>query len=384
VGHDTDAMTNPLSRDLALVRGLIVVWVITLVLGFLAVNVPGALAAQNEVAPERGIFTAVNASTLTGFTQGFARPGSFAWPVQVVMLAQILTGALLTLIGGGTLLARLLKLPHSTRDIAIASLAIIGLSTLLGAASVGAGESFLQAISRGLGSLAGAGETVAGPLASDDLLLHAVFLPLGIVGSLGVIVILEGWHAVFSRQRISGHALRVLAMGAIAYLVGMLLLTPLLGGYSKSSILLSNNLVAAALGVGNASTPLAQLPRGADWVLVAVALFGVGTLGTQGAFAFAWTKTLPERFVPKLLLWIGCELGIMLVALVLLLQAEPALAPDRAVLLALNATLNVGLSHGAVSITGNGLLILSVLMVVGRLLPVLVVMSWVSDANRKV
>jgi Trk-type K+ transport system membrane component len=50
----------------------------------------------------------------------------------------------------------------------------------------------------------------------------------------------------------------------------------------------------------------------------------------------------------------------------------------------LNATLNVGLSHGAVSITGNGLLILSVLMVVGRLLPVLVVMSWVSDANRKV
>jgi len=39
---------------------------------------------------------------------------------------------------------------------------------------------------------------------------------------------------------------------------------------------------------------------------------------------------------------------------VLLLQSEPALAPDRAIVLVVNATLNLGLSHGAISITGMG------------------------------
>lgn len=372
-------------RDLALVRGLIVVWVIMLVLGFLAINVPGALGAQNAVAPERGIFTAVNASTLTGFAQGFARPGDFSHAVQWVFIGQILAGALLTLIGGGTLVARLLKLPHSTRDIAIASLALIVLSLVIGGASVGPDESLLHAMERGLGALAGAGETIATPPASDDLILHAVFLPLGVIGAMGSVVALELWHAVFHRRRLSGHVLRVLAMVALAYLVGMFLLVPLLGGYAKSSLLLSNNLVAAAIGIGSNATPLAQLPRGADWILLAVAFFGVGTLGTQGAFALAWTKTVPERFLIKLLQWVGCELAIMLVALVLLLQAEPALTPDRAVVLVVNAALNVGLSHAPVSITGNGLLVLSAAMIVGRLLPMLVVMAWVSDEeDRKV
>jgi Trk-type K+ transport system membrane component len=256
---------------------------------------------------------------------------------------------------------------------------------VLVAASVGPGETMLQATARGLGALAGAGESIATLLPSHDLLLHAVFLPLGIFGALGAVVMLEAWHAIVSRRRVSGHTLRVLAMAGLAYLIGLVLLTPLLGGYSKSNILLSSNLVAAALGLGNASTPLSQLPRGGEGILVAVAMLGVGTLGTQGGLVLAWTKTIPERLLRKLLTWVGCELAILLLGLILLLQAEPALAADRGMVLVVNAVLNVGLSHGAVSISGNGLLVLSAVMLVGRLLPLLVVMAWVSEqTDRKV
>ncbi len=372
------------ARSVALVRWLIVVWVMMGVLGLLTISMPGALAARNTIAADRAIFTAINTSTLTGFSQTFANPNEFSAMVQIGLFLQTLTATLLALIGGGVLMSRLLNLRHTDRQIAITGLVMIAVAGLMGIATWQSGESVVIAMARGISAIGGAGMTIAPLLGTENPLQTILVLPMGIIGAMGTVVVLEVCESLFQRSRVSAYSWMVLGMGSGTYLLGMLLLMPVFGEYSQTSFLRANELIATTLGLGATTQSIGQLPRGTDWILMGVAVMGIGTISTTGGLALAWLKTVPSGLVSKMLTWIGAEMVLILIGLILLLQSEPALPADRAVMLVVSSMMNIGLSHGAISITGSGLLILSGLMVVGRLLPLLVVMSWVTDANRKI
>ncbi len=379
----TDNPEDPIAGSIALVKWLAIAWGIALVLGAVTLILPDALAAQNNVSLKRAVFTATSTSTLSGFEQSFAHPAAFAWHVRIVFLAQILTAALLSLVGGGVLISRLFGLPHTDRAIATMGLIVLFLAGIAGVLTIAPNESLLASITRGIGALAGAGTTIAGSGEPTSILRQAIILPLGLAGAAGVVVILECWQAIVGKSRLSSHALGVLTMMAGVYLLAMILLMPLVGAFNQTNLMRASDVVSSTMGVGATSQSIGQLPRGSDWVIVAMMLVGVGTLSSGGGIGLAWIRTMGTSLLPKLLLWIAIEGGLVLIALVLILQSEPALSGDRAVMLVVASVRNVGLSHGPVSMTGPGLAIMTGLMLVGRLLPLFVVCGWLLGDKRK-
>jgi Trk-type K+ transport system membrane component len=76
-------------------------------------------------------------------------------------------------------------------------------------------------------------------------------------------------------------------------------------------------------------------------------------------------------------LWLGIYMAALMIGVILLVQVQSQIPADRLLFLAVSALSNVGLSHDPVSITGPGLLVLSALMLIGRLVP-LAILWWVA------
>ena len=371
-------------RDLRLVRGLVGIWLAVLGIGWIVVTLPGVLGAQNQVSWERGVFTAINLSTQTGFSQGFARPQLFAGWVQFIFVIQGLTGFFLSVWGGGILLSRWLGLGHSVKDLGCASVAILVFSGLVGGLSIPAEQTWWEGFVKGWSALGGWGETIV--VGGEDS-VRWVFgggIPLGIFGAWGSVVWLELWNRLWKRQFISEHVLRVLGMTAWVYVLGTGLMLGLLDGLHSNRLMDFSRWVLSSVGMGNTSNYLSELPRGGDWIVFAIIVFGLGTVGTQGGIPLSWFNTLPRQYIEKIIVWIGVELVVMLVGLVILLRVEPALSADRGVGLVISSVFNVGHSHGAVSINGPGLLVLSGLMLFGRIVPLWVIGSWISEQNTSI
>ncbi len=372
------------ARSLATARWLAVAWVLMMGVATALNQMPGALRASNSPSADRALFTAANYSTLTGFAQGFATPEEFGLAPRVVFLLQILSGLFLSLIGGGMLMARLAKSRHSDRRVATTALAMIGFAALAGACSIQSEESLLSATTRGLGGLAGAG-TVPGVIRdSSNLWLQLLLLPMSLIGGVGTLAVLEAWRALAHRERMSRHSLTVCAVTAGVYLAGLLMVTPMLSIDSdRTALPRASAVVAAAMGFGATDETISQMKRGADWILMAIAMIGTGAIGATGAIGLAWAATINRALLSKIVFWIGVEGAVLLLSMVLLLQTEPSLPADRAAMLAVGALSNVGLSHSPITITGGGLAILSAVMVVGRLLPLMLIGSWLAIENEE-
>lgn len=380
----SDVVREEDRRDLRLVRGLVGIWLAVLGIGWIVVTLPGVLGAQNQVSWERGVFTAINLSTQTGFSQGFARPQLFAGWVQFIFVIQGLTGFFLSVWGGGILLSRWLGLGHSVKDLGCASVAILVFSGLVGGLSIPAEQTWWEGFVKGWSALGGWGETIV--VGGEDS-VRWVFgggIPLGIFGAWGSVVWLELWNRLWKRQFISEHVLRVLGMTAWVYVLGTGLMLGLLDGLHSNRLMDFSRWVLSSVGMGNTSNYLSELPRGGDWIVFAIIVFGLGTVGTQGGIPLSWFNTLPRQYIEKIIVWIGVELVVMLVGLVILLRVEPALSADRGVGLVISSVFNVGHSHGAVSINGPGLLVLSGLMLFGRIVPLWVIGSWISEQNTSI
>ncbi|GIW75303.1 MAG: hypothetical protein KatS3mg104_0366 [Phycisphaerae bacterium] len=371
-------------RDLRLVRGLVGIWLAVLGIGWIVVTLPGVLGAQNQVSWERGVFTAINLSTQTGFSQGFARPQLFAGWVQFIFVIQGLTGFFLSVWGGGILLSRWLGLGHSVKDLGCASVAILVFSGLVGGLSIPAEQTWWEGFVKGWSALGGWGETIVVGGEDSARWVFGGGIPLGIFGAWGSVVWLELWNRLWKRQFISEHVLRVLGMTAWVYVLGTGLMLGLLDGLHSNRLMDFSRWVLSSVGMGNTSNYLSELPRGGDWIVFAIIVFGLGTVGTQGGIPLSWFNTLPRQYIEKIIVWIGVELVVMLVGLVILLRVEPALSADRGVGLVISSVFNVGHSHGAVSINGPGLLVLSGLMLFGRIVPLWVIGSWISEQNTSI
>jgi Trk-type K+ transport system membrane component len=79
--------------------------------------------------------------------------------------------------------------------------------------------------------------------------------------------------------------------------------------------------------------------------------------------------------------WIAIY-GMALFGGMVLLAASESESSDRLLFLAVSALSNVGLSHDPVSMTGPGLVVLSMLMLIGRIAP-LTILWWVAAGGEQ-
>lgn len=359
-------------RAVSIVSWLALAWAALLVVGAAYLMLGQPLGVANPVSPHRAIFTSVSTATLSGFSQAFAQVDHFDVTARLIFLLQTVSGALLGLLGGALLIARLVGSAHSERAIATTTLVLIGFAALLGAVFIAPGDDLLAAASRGVGALAGSGLSFGAARSVNDPLLHVLLLPLGLLGGAGIIVVLDLLRRVLQRTPITPHAFAVLVTLAIGYLVSGLLIFLCIGDWTKLAVLRSSAVAIAGQGFGHAHEPVSQL-RGVSWVLIAVMLTGVGTLSTAGGWGWAWFVTVPRRQWSIAVIGVAGTLAIVLVSAFTLTFTDPQEPADRVLLLSVASVTNAGVAPEPVSMPTNGLVVLSAVMIAGRLLPLVLV-----------
>ncbi|MDB5325231.1 MAG: hypothetical protein JWM57_800, partial [Phycisphaerales bacterium] len=212
--------SSQLKASLRLVGWLAASWALLLVVGFFMLRDPNALAASNRVSPARAAFMSVNVGALAGFACDFAKPDDFSKPVQIIFVLQILSGLLLSLVGGGVLLARLLNRPYSDGQITAIALLMIAAAFAIGVATADVGGAIAGGF-RGLSAL-GCGGILFGEVPPPGPLFTGVLVPLSLIGSLGVVVITDIILALRHHQPLGEHGWRVLTLTAGLYLLAML------------------------------------------------------------------------------------------------------------------------------------------------------------------
>ncbi len=376
-------------------------FVAIIIAGVAAFQVPGIKVTGQELSLRRSIFTAVNATTLTGFQQdvGSSLPGA-----DVLRLVLTLAGTLSTLIVGGMAVVRIARMNYTDRQVAWAATVATAAATVGGAAFMlspdrGLVASLLQAA----GAFGNSG-LYAGRLPGVmDWRTHGVLLPLAFAGGLGVPVLMELFDRLTGARRLSTHSRKVLVLAAGFYLLGLGLIvlielafaSPTQGDRSNGLIHVFASASTLSLNARTTGLPFefaAALARPVQWLLVALMIVGGSPGGTAGGLK---TTTLARLFGGVLdnlrgrhltrsfgiaACWTIAYFSVAVVGFVLLLQTETDVPTDRLLFLAFSAASNAGLSHDPVSITGDGLFTLSGMMLAGRLVP-LAVLWWMATSG---
>jgi len=370
-----------------------------ILVGYLAVLAWGAVAllspktwpAGQELAADRAIFTVINAATLTGFpqTRGLAAMpagGLGQWTIFGLMCA----GALLTLIVGGWAVSAIAGARHRLGHIVTASVLMIAGSALMGAAFLAGNGGVAHGAFNGIAALSNCGLAMGNAPGTLDLATHAVRLPLAILGGLGAVVVLEILVALRGRA-LSRQTRCVLVSASVVYLIGTAILLAMIAAATNATwgdALRRASAWCLGARTGGFFTSLANLPRSAQWFVLILMGIGASTGGTGGGIKSntlavligglrqIWRGVLPQRVVAIAAWWLvgyvmiagGCMLGLLTVTNVL--------PPDRLLFLSVSAASNVGICYDPVSITGQGLWVLSATMLLGRVTP-LAVLWWV-------
>ena len=389
-------MPPPAGGGWAVARWLLLAYLVFTALAFLALKIPGVGVAGQELGFRRLVFTAVNATTLTGFQQdvGSSRVGA-----DVLRLVLTLGATLFSLVVGGLALVRILRLRFTDGQVLAAAATATLVATLAGAA-------FLFDDDRGLvsalllsASAFGNSGLHSGRLPGVlDWQAHLVLLPLAFAGALGLPVLMELFDRVTGGRRLSTHSRTVLALAAAFYLFGFGLLAVSHGtgpsanagaGDWRHTLALASTFAVNSRSAGLPVELAGAFARPAQWVLIALMVVGGNPGGTAGGVKTTAVyhllagvrDNLRRRPVPRAFgvaaCWVAAYLAIVTVGFLFLLASEPDTTADRLLFLSVSAASNVGLSHDPVSITGNGLFTLSALMLAGRVLP-WVVLWWMA------
>ena len=216
-------------------------------------------------------------------------------------------------------------------------------------------------------------------------------LPLVFVGGLGVPVLLELVDVLFRRGRLSKYTVIVLAWLAGIYLIGLVVLSPWgLRFEDRSFDWATTFATGSALSINARSCGLPLVSAGAvsrvgQWMLIVFMSIGAAPAGAAGgmkvtALYHAWRGTkraIRGEAVPRIagvaIGWVFGYLAIVFLVLLGLLASLPEMMPDRLAFLAASAVGNSGLSHEPVVLTGAGLWVVVLGMLIGRAAPLLVI-----------
>lgn len=375
----------------------------TMLAVFLLLRTPVLAASGNETSVDRAVFTAVNAGTLTGFqqTMGLHEMRQVGISGPLVMLLLTLIGSLVSLTVGGLAASRILGMPQTIRQIVSAAITSVLLATLAGAAALAiSGMNVFDAVLQAASAFGNSGLYTGTLPTTLSPTTYLVLLPLSVLGGWGLPVLIELGDRVFGGPPLSANSRVVLRMTGIIYLIGFVALllaqAPVAsdGGWTAWRNTLASCSVAAlnTRTAGFAFQSPAAFTAAGQWILMALMLIGAASAGTAGGIKIntLWhlgkgvrqmlTGGAVRRAVGIAVAWAGIYMAALYIGLLFLLTIEPQIPGDRLLFLAVSAIGNVGLSHDPVAITGPGLFVLSLLMLVGRIVP-LGVLWWMAQTT---
>jgi trk system potassium uptake protein TrkH len=387
----------PPPPDLLAPSVLIPLYVLVIVIGYKVFRSGAATVKGNDLSPQRALFAAVNAATLTGFQERTSL-NEYTPAGQWLTLGLTLTGIWFSFIAGGMAVVRIARLGFSDARIVLWSLGTTALVAFIGGPMLlGDGRGLFAATFDALSAFGNSG-LYAGRLLGDGAWQsHLVLLPLALIGGLGLPVIMELWERSRGRggEGLSPHTQSVLAWTAGVYIVAALLLLALQWP-DNSFIAWRHTLATVSREVINARSAgfpfdfATYWPRVVQWVTIGLMIIGAAPAGTGGGVKVttlgvitAGTRdALRDRSAGRLfgiaLVWLAVYILMLGVALLVLLTTEPQMPGDRLLFLAASALGNVGISHDPIALSQAGWYALSATMLAGRVAPVLM-LWWVVD-----
>jgi trk system potassium uptake protein TrkH len=394
-----------------LVRWLFPAYIMLILVGFFVLRLRGITPSGNELAPDRAVFTAVNAATLTGF-QLSIHPTGFETLGKVVLFLLMICGSMFSLVVGGLAAKRILRFEWPDRRIVVFAAALHAIVLLLGLILPTDSEhTTFGGAFRTAAALANCGLYIDVPAGAAEATTQGVLLPLAVLGGLGITVVIELWDALVHKRPLSRHARVVLGMSAGVYLSGLagLALLQLAGSWTRMTAPISSGsgvgqmlatllIDSSALSLdartpGFAMLPIYNFPRAMIFFLMLLMMIGASPAGTGGGLK---TTTLYELVTAPIralrgqtisrtfgvaATWLGVYLLAVAVFHMMLLSTEPQMPGDRALFVTVSAVSNVGLSHDTLSMTRSSLFVVSAAMFTGRLVPLLI-LWWMADTTR--
>ncbi len=370
---------------------LLLAYILLIWFGYGQLRAPDTMMSGEELSYDRSTFLAINAATLTGFSQAVGvnefRPDSSRGPVTVLVL--IVGGTLFTTIVGSMAVVRILRLPYSIRKIVVAAVVSALFAVLLGAAAMISPErSLFDSLFQSAAAFGNCGLAIGHVGSVADPRSYVLVL-LALFGGLGLPVLMELYDLLFTGRRISSHSRTVLCSSAGIYLAGFLLLLILQRAaltearWSMWQQILATSSVESinSRTAGMHFELIGGLPRAAQWVLILLMIAGANPASTGGGLKGTTIVQLFRglhdalrgrpvgRAVGIALTWVILYATIVCAFLLVLMCLDQELPPDRQLFLIVSAASNVGLAHDTLSTVGPPLYLLSVLMVVARLAP---------------
>jgi trk system potassium uptake protein TrkH len=386
--NPSDAHPRPPPPELLAPGVLVPAFVLTIVVGYALFAHGVGTVAGNELSHPQSLMAAVNAATLTGFQQA-RNPGDYTLAGQLLTLGLMVAGTWFSLVGGGLAVVRIGRLPYRDRTVALAAVGAVVAAMVLGAVlGAGPGRTPFDGAYQAVSAFGNCGLYTGRLPAGGEPRTASLLLPLAVAGSLGLPVLLD-----LCTLRPSPHTRRVVVTSALVYLLTVAALVPLLAW--KGTLADTIDAFPAAAGVASreavnarsAGFPfqfVTELPAASAVVLIVAMVVGGAPGGTAGGVKVTAVAAVAagvrdaalgrpaRRGFGVAVGWIAAYLGLLLLATVAVVLADPELPGDRALFLAVSALGNVGLSHDPVSPSTAGRYVLSIAMLLGRVLPVLV------------
>lgn len=377
------------------VNWLLPVYVMLITAGYFVFRSNATMVKGNALSGDRALFAAVNTATLTGL-QVSVGPDQFLHGGRVAVFVITALAAIFSMIIGATAVVRIVRLPFSDGRImrwAIGSVILamgIGWLALAGGETTGFEGAFL-----GLSALANSGLHFGALPPVMSWQTQMIIGPLAVLGGVGLPVVIEVFDRLMGRRdRLSFYSRTVLGMTAGIYILATAFFFWALAAAGNAGW--RGALATAAATAMDARTcGMGYLfgnavPRGMQWIMMAVMIVGATSGGTGSGLkvntlaelwrgmARALRGEAPGRVFGIAMAWTtlyGLLVGTALIALVTFAPQVPA---DRMLFDLISAVGNVGLSMDVLSIVGAPLYILSAAMFVGRFAPLLI-LWWVAD-----
>ncbi len=381
-------------RDLA--NWLFPAYLLMILAGFFAIWKYGSPAGNpNGV---RALFLAMNSATLSGFTEGVGVGGLNHFGQWIAFLL-IVGGSLFTMIVGGLAVIRIVRLPFTDAELIFSALVVEGAVLLVGTSVLwDMDRSPFQAMFLAGSSFGNCGQYVANFPKPSNILVHAVILPLSILGGLGLPVLMELWCAVTFRARLSTHSKTVLSASAWLYVIGLVLILALnLKSGSTWADICNQLSISSIFSVQSRTGGLAiasvdDLTPPAQWILVVLMLIGASPAGagsglkttTIAQLAGGTRKLLrgeaAGRSFGVAVAWLGMYLGLLLGAVLLLSHISANDPADGVLFDAVSAMSNVGFASSPIADEKGVMFAYCAIILVGRMAP-LMVLWWMAETT---
>lgn len=372
---------------------------VMILVGLLVFKFGGVMETGNELSWSRVTFTTLNAATLTGFPQDVQTdPEETRGPAM--LLALMLSAIVLNLIVGGLAVVRILRLPYTDRQVIYAAFVTTLIAVLAGTLGVFSRDRTLfEAVFLAVSAFGNCGLTAGSLGGVENWEVHAILLPLAVIGGMGLPVLMELFDRATGLKQLSTHTRVVVLTTAVLYLAATLVFVLLqrpgaaaAAGRAadwREALVSSSSVAVNARGAGFPLEFAGGFPRTMQWVLVVLMFVGANPAGTAGGVKATTLVQLVRGIrsalhggtVPRAFgiaaAWFGAYSGLVLIGFLLMVWRVPDLPVDRLLFLTTSAAGNIGLAHDPIAITGPGLYTLSAIMLAGRLLP-LAVLWWMA------